>query len=113
MTSCEPRPGQLWLAYVEFSDHPGVGKVCPVFIIDVQNKYCIALAAKVTSKDLRGNGAGQCIPITDWDTFGLRMPSYIRIDQKLELAFENLLNDAPPGTLPETYLELVRDELVE
>lgn len=31
MTSCEPAPGGIWLAYVEYADHPEVGKVRPFF----------------------------------------------------------------------------------
>lgn len=38
MTSCEPAVGDVWLAYVEFSDHPGVGKVRPVVVIDVMDE---------------------------------------------------------------------------
>ena len=45
MTSCEPKPGDIWLAYVEFLDHPGIGKVRPVFVIDVQGEMCVAIAA--------------------------------------------------------------------
>lgn len=46
MSSCEPRPGEIWLAYVDFLDHPGMGKVRPVFVIDVQKEMCIAIARK-------------------------------------------------------------------
>ncbi|MBQ9001888.1 MAG: hypothetical protein IJ087_08555 [Eggerthellaceae bacterium] len=53
MTSSRPEAGDIWLAYVEFSDHPGVGKVRPVVILDVFDDTCVAVAAKVTSKDLR------------------------------------------------------------
>ena len=34
MTSCDPAPRDIWLAYVEFADHEGVGKVRPVVILD-------------------------------------------------------------------------------
>lgn len=111
MTSCEPYPGDVWLAYVEFADHPGVGKVRPVFVVDVQSEMCVAVVAKVTSKDLREDGSGQCIPVIDWESCGLRKPSYIRLDQKIELAFENLLRDAPIGKLSDAYLALVANQL--
>lgn len=107
MPSCDPKPGEIWLAYVEFLDHPGIGKVRPVFVIGVENEMCIAIAAKVTSKDLSTDGSGRCVPIIDWRECGLLKPSYLRIDQKLEVAFENLLRDEPLGTLSPVYLELV------
>ncbi len=110
-TSRRPAVGDIWLAYVEFSDHPGIGKVRPVVVIDVHDDRCLVVAAKVTSKDLRVDGSAKCIPILDWERCGLRKPSYIRLDQRLELAFERLLRDAPIGTLPETYLMLVKSEL--
>ena len=111
MTSREPEVGDIWLAYVEFIDHPGVGKVRPVVVIDVMDEACIVMAAKVTSKDLRTSGAGNCIPIIDWEACGLRKPSYIRLDQKLEVAFENLLRDEPIGRLPDTYMSIIMQAL--
>lgn len=107
MTSRSPVAGDIWLAYVEFSDHPGVGKVRPVVIVNVYEDVCVALVAKVTSKDLRSDGSGKCIPIIDWSECGLRKPSYIRLDQKFEIAFEKLLRDKPIGRLSEAYMEIV------
>lgn len=92
---------------MEFLDHPGIGKVRPVFVVDVESEMCIAIAAKVTSKNLSANGSGNCIPIIDWSECGLLKPSYLRLDQKLEVAFESLLRDEPLGTLSPVYLELV------
>ena len=112
MTSCEPKPGDIWLAYVEFLDHPGIGTVRPVFVIDVQGEMCVAIAAKVTSRDLREEGSGNCVPIIDWNECGLLRPSYLRLDQKIEVAFENLLRDAPLGRLSDVYLELVTKRLL-
>ena len=31
MPSHNPKPGEIWLAYVEFLDHPGIGKVRSAF----------------------------------------------------------------------------------
>ena len=107
MTSPRPGTGDIWLAHVEFADKPGVGKVRPVVVINVRDDICIVIAAKVTSKDLRADGSGNCIPIIDWDSCGLRKPSYIRLDQKLELAFEKLLRNEPIGRLPEPYMEII------
>lgn len=72
---------------------------------------CIAIAAKVALKDLRENGSGNCIPIIDWNECGLLKSSYLRLYQKLEVAFENLLRDEPLGTLSSVYLELVSNAL--
>ena len=113
MTSSRPETGDIWLAYVEFADKPGVGKVRPVVIVDVRDDVCVAIAAKVTSRDLRANGSGNCVPIIDWDACGLRKPSYIRLDQKLELAFERLLRDEPIGRLSRPYMEIVARALGE
>ena len=66
MTLCEPEVGDIWLAYVEFSDHPGVGKVRPVVVVDVLSSTCLVVAAKVTSKDLRQSRSGNVVPIIDW-----------------------------------------------
>ncbi|WP_165053390.1 type II toxin-antitoxin system PemK/MazF family toxin [Adlercreutzia sp. ZJ305] len=103
--------GDVWLAYVEFADHPGAGKVRPVVVVDVRRDRCVAVAAKVTSKDLRADGSGRCVPIIDWDSCGLRKPSYIRLDQKLEIAFEGLLRDEPIGKLTWPYMEVIAKAL--
>ena len=112
MTSCKPAIGDIWLAYVEFSDHPGVGKVRPVVVIGIRDDSCIVIAAKVTSKDLRLDGSGNCIPIIDWDVYGLHKPSFIRLDQKFELAFESLLRDEPIGRLPQFYIDILSEALL-
>ena len=40
-------PWQIWLAYVRFADHPEVGKVRPVVIID--DETIAVVVAKITS----------------------------------------------------------------
>ena len=111
MTLCNPRVGDIWLAHVEFADHPGIGKVRPVVVVDVREDACVVLAAKVTSKDLRSDGSGSCIPILGWNECGLRKPSYVRLDQRLELAFEKLLRGSPIGHLPKPLLDVVISSL--
>lgn len=112
MTSCNPAIGDIWLAYVEFSDHPGVGKVRPVVVVDVQESTCTVIAAKATSRDLRADSSGKCIPVLDWQSCGLRKPSYIRIDQKFELDFSKLLRNEPLGKLPAAYLKAIEGILL-
>lgn len=53
MTLCNPRFGDIWLAYVGFVNHPGTGKVRPVVVVDAREDACVVLAAKATSKDRR------------------------------------------------------------
>lgn len=107
MTSRKPVAGDIWLAYVEFADHPGVGKVRPVVVLDVLDDVCVVVAAKVTFKDLRQRGKGSVVPIIDWEDCGLRKPSYVRLDQKLELSFESLLRGEPIGRLPDAYMGVI------
>ena len=111
MTSRSPRVGEVWLAYVEFSDHPGVGKVRPVVVVGVSESACVAVAAKVTSRDLSADGSGRCLPIMGWESCGLRRPSYVRLDQRFELPFSDLLRGEPLGELPAAYVRLISDSL--
>lgn len=113
MTSRKPAVGDIWLAWVEFSDHPGVGKVRPVVVVDVRESVCTVIAAKVTSKNLESDGSGSCVPILDWETCGLRKPSYIRLHQRFELPFEKLLREAPIGRLSDAYVKVVSSALNE
>lgn len=82
----------------------------PVIVIDVREDTCVAFAAKVTSKDLSVKG-GECVPILNWEELGLRKPSYVRVDQRLELAFESLLRETPIGRVSQTFLNLVIDAI--
>ena len=107
MTSSNPRPGDIWLAYVEFSDHPGVGKVRPVVIVDVSEDACTVLAAKVTSSDLTADGSGAAVPIINWQHCGLRKPSYIRLDQRFVLSRDKLLRENSLGRLPQALFQVV------
>lgn len=111
MTSSKPNVGDIWLAWVEFSDHPGVGKVRPVVVLDVQEDVCLVIAAKVTSKNLEADGSGKCIPILDWRRCGLRKPSYVRLDQRAELPIERLLRNDPIGVLSKEYMAIINDAL--
>ena len=110
-TSCNPKPGEIWLAYVEFSDHPGVGKVRPVVVLEVRESTCVALAAKVTSKDLKAAKGVPCAPIIGWESCGLRAPSYVRLDQRLVISFERLLRGEPLGSVSELFLKLIIGEI--
>lgn len=53
-TPSEPRLYDVWLMWVEFPDHPGIGKPRPVVITEVDGDLVSGIVAKIT-----GN--------TDWD----------------------------------------------
>lgn len=111
-TSCEPSPGDIWLAYVEYKDHPGVGKVRPVIVVAVNGSDLRVFAAKVTSKDLSSKGTGVVAPIINWQCCGLRKPSYVRLDQKLELERDRLCKDEPIGRVSNALLGLLTDAIM-
>lgn len=56
-TPSEPRLYDVWLMWVEFPDHPGIGKPRPVVITEVDGDLVSGIVAKIT-----GN--------TDWDEAG-------------------------------------------
>lgn len=107
-----PRPGDLWLAYVEFADHPGVGKVRPVVIIDVHEDAALALAAKVTTKSPSSATSDTRLFIECWEECGLRKPSYVRLDQRLQIMHDKLLQEEPLGVLPVELFDAVLKALV-
>ena len=75
MTSCDPAPRDIWLAYVEFADHEGVGKVRPVVILDASGKASV-ITAKITAS--ANYEPSSFVEISDWESCGLRRPSCAR-----------------------------------
>ena len=67
MTSCDPAPRDIWLAYVEFADHEGVGKVRPVVILDASGKASVITAKVTTSANY---GLSDFVEISDWASCG-------------------------------------------
>lgn len=51
-TRASGRPWEVWLAHVRFADHPDVGKVRPVVIID--EEITAIVVAKVTTAEPQG-----------------------------------------------------------
>ena len=98
MTSPSPSPGELWLAYLHFSDMPELGKVRPVLVLAVGEGR--AVAAKVTSKDVGASLGAPAWPVPGWEALGLRRPSFVRLDQRFEIPFGDLLRGEPLGALP-------------
>ena len=101
MTSCDPAPRDIWLAYVEFADHEGVGKVRPVVILDASGKASV-ITAKITAS--ANYEPSSFVEISDWESCGLRRPSWAQIEPLVEVRRDKLLRDEPLGQLsPSTY----------
>lgn len=96
-SSAEIAPWQVWLAYVRFADHPEVGKVRPVVILD--NETIAIVAAKITSAAPQSHY--QYYELMDWKEEGLLKPSRIQLAPLLALRPEDLLNDDSLGCLSE------------
>ena len=93
----EPRPWEIWLAYVRFADHPDVGKVRPVVIID--ERVSAIVAAKVTTAAPQKRFS-YC-ELADWQAEGLLRPSRAQVMPLFQLSRADVLRDAPLGTLTE------------
>lgn len=61
------RPWQIWLAYVRFFDHPEIGKVRPIVIVDTESNFVIS--AKITSS--MPNSKYRYYELKDWIDEGL------------------------------------------
>ena len=104
MTSCDPAPRDIWLAYVEFADHEGVGKVRPVVILDASGKASVITAKVTTSANY---GLSDFVEISDWESCGLRRPSWVQVEPLVEVRRDKLLRDEPLGQLSLSTYELV------
>ena len=90
MTSCDPAPRDIWLAYVEFADHEGVGKVRPVVILDASGKASV-ITAKITAS-------------ANYEPSSFVEISWAQIEPLVEVRRDKLLRDEPLGQLsPSTY----------
>lgn len=96
-SSANLAPWQVWLAYVRFADHPDVGKVRPVVIID--DETAAVVAAKITSA--QPSESYQYYELVDWQREGLLKPSRVQLAPLLALNRNDLLNGEPLGVLTE------------
>ena len=94
-SSAEIAPWQIWLTYVRFADHPEIGKVRPIAIID--SDTAAVIAAKITSASPLSQY--RYYELMDWEEEGLLKPSRIQLAPLLALRYEDLLNDEPLGYL--------------
>lgn len=90
-----PQPWEVWLAYVRFADHPNVGKVRPVIIID--NEMEAIVVAKVTTAQPQPQFT-YC-ELEDWESEGLLRPSRAQTTPLFRIAPSDLLNGEPLGLL--------------
>lgn len=88
-------PWQIWLAYVRFADHPEVGKVRPVVVID--SETVAVIAAKITSAQPLAQY--QYYELLDWEEEGLLRPSRIQLAPLFFLNISDFLNNEPLGVL--------------
>lgn len=114
MTTSEIRPYDVWLMWVEFPDHPGVGKVRPVIITEVNDNGISGVIVKVTS-NINWNEPGDII-LDDWQDAGLLKPSLARCSQRYEFLLSDLhkwfgsLSDGDAAKIA-VGLELTSDSL--
>ena len=92
-----PAPWEIWLAYVRFADHPDVGKVRPVAIID--ERAAAIVVAKVTTAEPQERF--MYCALADWEREGLLKPSRVQVTPLFEIAQGDLLNGEPIGILTE------------
>lgn len=93
----DPRPWEIWLAYVRFADHPDVGKVRPIVIID--ERVSAVVAAKVTTAVPQERYL-YC-ELADWQVEGLLRPSRAQVVPLFQVSRADVLRDTPLGTLTE------------
>ncbi|MCL2605874.1 MAG: type II toxin-antitoxin system PemK/MazF family toxin [Coriobacteriia bacterium] len=107
--SNQAQPFEIWLVYLHFIDRPKTGKVRPVLIVGIEED-AIAVA-KITSKPPVPDTGD--ISITQWQEAGLNVPSTVCCSQVFEISPEELLRDAPIGTLQELDIAQVTQEMTE
>ena len=95
--SPKPAPWEVWLVYLRFADHPDVGKVRPVVIID--DRAAAIVVAKVTTTDPQKRYT-YC-ELADWERERLLKPSRVQVAPLFQLAQSDLPNGEPLGMLTE------------
>jgi mRNA interferase MazF len=90
-----PHPWEVWLAYLRFADHPDIGKVRPVVIID-SSTSSIVVAKVTTAKPQKNFRYGELI---NWKVEGLLRPSRVQTLPLFRLTDTDLLGDCPLGIL--------------
>ena len=107
MTSSNPKIGDVWLTYLRFTDHPEIGKVRPVVVVDIVDDSVVAL--KITSKMLLDNE--NCLVVSDLVSAGLRTSSCIRLAPPFLIPVEKLLREKPIGVLSQGDMRALKGRL--
>ena len=105
----KPAKGEIWLAYLEFSDKPSVGKVRPVLVLENNKEQPIVVVAKVTS--VASGVDNSRIELRNWKNYGLLKPSFVRIDQCFGVSITKILRDKPLGKLEDTMFENIATKI--
>lgn len=92
-----PKPWEVWLAYVRFENHPDVGKVRPVVVLD--DEASAIIVAKVTTA--QPHDRYTYCELADWKIEGLLRPSRIQVTPLFCLGDKDILRDSPLGVLTE------------
>ena len=108
-TLCKPKQGEIWLAYLEFSDKPGVGKVRPVLILDNEEEKLVVVVAKITSVASDKNKLR--VELKNWENYGLLKPSFVRIDQRFRVSIDKILRDKPLGKMEEALFRNIMEKI--
>lgn len=82
-TSHDPAPWEIWWAYVEYEDQPGVGKRRPVLVYQNEGEHLV-LALKMTTHPVRPDYPGE-YEIIDYTGAGLKKATVIRCSKALWL----------------------------
>ena len=104
-----PKQGEIYLAYLEFSDKPGVGKVRPVLILENEKEQLVVAVAKVTSVP-SGNDNSR-IELKNWKSYGLLKLSFVRIDQRFRISIDKILRDDPLGKIEDEVFSEIEARL--
>ena len=91
------RPWDVWLAYVRFADHPDVGKVRPVVVIDPDSDVTAIVSAKVTTAAPQERFPS--CELADWEAEGLARPSRVQVEPLFRVGVHEFLRNAPLGRL--------------
>lgn len=97
ISSVNPLPWEVWLAYVRFADHPDIGKVRPVIILNEDETTVVV--AKVTTA--APQAAYAYCELLDWEQEGLLRPSRVQTVPLFRVKPSDLLNGSAMGVLSE------------
>ena len=90
MALSDPAPWEIWWAYVEFEDNPGIGKIRPVLVYQTDGKSLV-LSLKMTTHEARPGYAGE-YEIIDYAGAGLKKRTVIKCSKAMWLSRSSFRN---------------------